>query len=160
MTITHLTSVSQLNTILSASNEKLTVVDFHATWCGPCHAIAPTFEALAKQYPNVNFLKCDVDATRDVASAYSVAAMPTFVFLKGSKQVHTIKGADRQGLQNALKQLTGPTADAFPGQGKTLGGSSSTGGGPGNEGGKWANMDPQFKILLALVAAYIFFWLM
>lgn len=43
--------------------------------CGPCHAIAPTFEALAKQYKNVNFLKCDVDAARDVASLYSVSAM-------------------------------------------------------------------------------------
>ncbi|KAF8975383.1 thioredoxin-like protein, partial [Cyathus striatus] len=51
------------------------VIDFHATWCGPCHAIAPTFEALSKQHKNVNFLKCDVDAARDVASLYSVSAM-------------------------------------------------------------------------------------
>ncbi|KIO08574.1 hypothetical protein M404DRAFT_364936 [Pisolithus tinctorius Marx 270] len=156
MAITHLTSVSQLNTILSESNDKLTVIDFHATWCGPCHAIAPIFEALAKQYPSVNFLKCDVDAAKDVASTYRVSAMPTFVFLKGGKQVHTIKGADKQGLQNALKQLTGPTAGTFPGQGQTLGGSPSG----GDQGSTWTNMDPQLKILLALVAAYIFFWLM
>ncbi|KAI6044264.1 thioredoxin-like protein [Pisolithus marmoratus] len=138
MTITDLTSLSQLNTILSASNEKLTVIDFHATWCacGPCHAIAPTFEALAKQYPNANFLKCDVDATKDVASAYGVAAMPTFVFLKAGKQVHTIKGADRHGLQNALKQF----ADKFPGQGRTLGGSSSTDDGADNFPGQGQNL--------------------
>ncbi|KAI6135560.1 thioredoxin-domain-containing protein [Pisolithus sp. B1] len=160
MAITHLTSVPQLETLLSASDDKLTVIDFHATWCGPCHAIAPTFEALAKEYPNVNFLKCDVDAAKDVASAYGVRAMPTFVFLKGSKQVHTIKGADKHGLQNALKQLTGPTAGTFPGQGQPLGGSPSTGDGPGNGRAMWANIDPQFKILLALVAAYVFFWLM
>jgi len=43
--------------------------------CGPCHTIAPAFEALSKQYANVNFLKCDVDAARDVAGRYTVSAM-------------------------------------------------------------------------------------
>ncbi|KAG6337067.1 hypothetical protein ID866_2020 [Astraeus odoratus] len=156
MSITHITSTSQLNGVLSGSSDKLTVIDFHATWCGPCHAIAPTFEALAKQYPNVSFLKCDVDAARDVASAYKVSAMPTFIFLKGNTQVHTIKGADRVGLQNAVKRFATSSQGAFPGQGNTLGGSSSSSQGRGT----WANLDPQLKILLGLVAAYIFFWWM
>jgi len=43
--------------------------------CGPCHMIAPAFEALSKKYTNVNFLKCDVDAARDVAARYSISAM-------------------------------------------------------------------------------------
>ena len=43
--------------------------------CGPCHAIAPVYEALSKQYTNVNFLKCDVDAARDVAQEYGISAM-------------------------------------------------------------------------------------
>ena len=43
--------------------------------CGPCHAIAPKFESLAKEYKNVNFLKCDVDAAQDVAQEYKVSAM-------------------------------------------------------------------------------------
>ena len=48
----------------------------HANYrCGPCHAIAPAFEALSKRYANVNFLKCDVDAARDVAGRYTVSAM-------------------------------------------------------------------------------------
>ena len=47
----------------------------HLRRCGPCHAIAPTFEALSKQYKNVNFLKCDVDAAPDVAMKFSVSAM-------------------------------------------------------------------------------------
>ncbi|KAL4062978.1 thioredoxin-like protein [Scleroderma yunnanense] len=163
MTITHITSISQLNGILSKNNEKLTVIDFHATWCGPCHTIAPTFEALAKQYPNVNFLKCDVDAAKDVAGTYRVAAMPTFIFLRGDKQVRTIKGADKHGLQTALRQFA-TSSGTFPGAGNTLGGSSSSeptpGDGANTAGGTWTNLDPQLKILLALVAAYVFFWLM
>jgi thiol-disulfide isomerase/thioredoxin len=43
--------------------------------CRPCHAIAPVFEKLAKQYTNVNFLKCDVDAVSEIAQAYQVSAM-------------------------------------------------------------------------------------
>lgn len=46
--------------------------------CGPCHAIAPAYESLSKQYPNVNFLKCDVDVATDVASRYSISAMQVF----------------------------------------------------------------------------------
>ncbi|KAF9245822.1 thioredoxin-like protein [Melanogaster broomeanus] len=162
MTVTHLTSVSQLNGILSKSNDTLSVIDFHATWCGPCHAIAPTFESLAKQYPGVNFLKCDVDAARDVAALYKVSAMPTFIFLKGSNQVHKIQGADRMGLQNAVKQLASSSAatGAFSGQGHTLGSSSPPVDVTGGASALWSNMDPQFKVLLALLAAYAFFWLM
>ncbi|KAI5997941.1 thioredoxin-domain-containing protein [Pisolithus albus] len=155
MAITQLTSVSQLNTLLSASDQKLTVIDFYATWCGPCRAIAPTFEELSKQYLNVNFLKCDVDVAQDVASAYGVTAMPTFVFLKGSQASENGQST----LQDAFRELTGPFG-TLAGRGRPLGGSPSTGNGAGNGRAKWANIDTQFKILLALVAAYIFFWLM
>lgn len=73
--------------------------------------IAPTFESLAKQHTNVNFLKCDVDVAKDVASRYRVTAMqvvtsfqcsqvndvpsrPTFVFLKGNAKVDQVRGAN------------------------------------------------------------------
>ncbi|KAG9314093.1 thioredoxin-like protein [Chiua virens] len=162
MSLTHVNSVSQLNTLLSDAN-KLTIIDFHAAWCGPCHAIAPTFEALAKQYPKVNFVKCDVDAARDVASAYKVSAMPTFVFLQGSKQIHMIRGADKTGLQNAVKRFADSSTDSFSGQGHTLGGIPPP---PpqqdlvGNAMSIWSNMDPPLKVLLGLLVVYTFFWLM
>lgn len=156
MSITRLTSITQLNDILSNSGDTLTVIDFHATWCSPCHAIAPVFEGLAKQYPKVKFLKCDVDTAKDVASEYEISAMPTFIFLQGNKQVRLIKGADKTALQNTLKQLV-TSADAFPGQGDTLRDSSSASPSTGN---MWSNLDPQVKILLGLIVAYIFFWMM
>jgi thioredoxin len=43
--------------------------------CGPCRVIAPVFEKLAKQHPNVNFLKCDVDEVQEIARTYRVTAM-------------------------------------------------------------------------------------
>ncbi|KAF8346933.1 hypothetical protein F5887DRAFT_958518, partial [Amanita rubescens] len=58
--------------------------------------IAPVYETFAKQYTNVNFLKCDVDAARDVASRYSVSAMPTFIFLQGSTKVDQGSGSGQE----------------------------------------------------------------
>ncbi|KAI0931340.1 hypothetical protein AcW1_001242 [Taiwanofungus camphoratus] len=161
MSITHLTSASQLDGILAKSKDKLSVIDFHATWCGPCHAIAPTFEALSRQYENVNFLKCDVEAARDVASIYRVSAMPTFVFLKGSTKVDQVRGANKAGLENAIRRHSSNTSNgAFSGKGQTLGDTSSSM--PQGETlglfSQFNKLDPQVKVLLYLLAGYLLFW--
>ncbi|TFK41810.1 thioredoxin-domain-containing protein [Crucibulum laeve] len=167
MTITHLGSVSELNGILSKSKDKLTVIDFHATWCGPCHAIAPTFESLSKQYKNVNFLKCDVDAAKDVASCYSVSAMPTFVFLKGSTKVDQVRGANKAALEDALRRhsASSSSSSAFSGKGQTLGGGAAPSDVTGDvkrsveqAAGSISNLDPQVKVILGLVGLYALFW--
>lgn len=85
---------------------------YHLIRCGPCHAIAPVFESLSKEYSNVNFLKCDTDAVKEVAQKYSISAMyvcpsghgtlstdnsnrPTFILLKGKTKIDQLKGADK-----------------------------------------------------------------
>ncbi|KAH8099318.1 thioredoxin-domain-containing protein [Cristinia sonorae] len=164
MSITHITSLSQLDGILSKSNDKLSVIDFHATWCGPCHAIAPTFEALSKQYKNVNFLKCDVDAAKDVAGRYRVSAMPTFIFLRGSTQVDQVRGANKAGLEAAVKKYSsGSASDVFSGKGHTLGSDTAM---PTNPlprpdlalGTGFSNLSPQTKTFLYLLAGYALFY--
>jgi len=167
MSITHLDSVTQLNNYLSKSKDKLSVIDFHATWCGPCHTIAPTFESLSKQYKDVNFFKCDVDAAKDVAELYRVSAMPTFIFLKGSTKVDQVKGANRAELESTLRRHASGSAktNAFSGRGQTLGGSSG-GVDVSREASATLNkaastftaLDSQFRVLLALVGAYAMFW--
>jgi thioredoxin len=77
------------------------VVDFTATWCGPCKMISPVFTSLASKHTNVMFLKVDVDQAQDVAAHERVNSMPTFaVYLQGQK-VETFSGADG----NKLSQL-------------------------------------------------------
>jgi thioredoxin 1 len=171
MSIVHLKSVADLNAILAKSSDKLSVIDFHATWCGPCHAIAPTFKNLSDQYPHVNFLKCDVDEARDVATQYSIAAMPSFIFLKGTNQVALVKGANKSLLESTVKEHAGPstggTTGAFSGKGHTLGSSSSTS--PGASGSQphqgtktltqhWSGLDGNVKIFIGLLGAYVIFW--
>ena len=64
--------------LATTSAEAPVVVDFTATWCGPCQAIAPFFAELAARYPSARFVKVDVDELEEVAAAARVTAMPTF----------------------------------------------------------------------------------
>lgn len=146
MSITNISSTSQFNTTLSGNT--FVVVDFYADWCGPCKAIAPTFEQLAtahSQRGKMAFVKVDVDSQRDIASKYGVSAMPTFLIFKNSSVANTIRGANPSGLKSAVQAAAneaknGPasTGAMFGGKGRTLGAggsSSSSGGGAGGAQG-------------------------
>ncbi|KAM0755020.1 thioredoxin [Meredithblackwellia eburnea MCA 4105] len=84
------------------NGDKVIVVDFWATWCGPCKAISPIFEKLESQFPNLGFYKVDVDAVEDVAAEVGIKAMPTFKFFKGGEQIGSVVGADPKKLKDAL----------------------------------------------------------
>lgn len=81
------------------------VIDFFATWCGPCKRIAPTYEKLSEAFTTVQFLKVDVDESPELVNTYDVNAMPTFVFLKDGKVVKRVEGADLDGLQAGFNIL-------------------------------------------------------
>lgn len=84
---------------------KLSVIDFYATWCGPCKAIVPFLSKFVDTYPEVNFFKVDVDESSDLAEYFGVSAMPTFVFAKNEEVLHKIRGANPAGLEKAIKEL-------------------------------------------------------
>ncbi|GCA64202.1 thioredoxin, partial [Kipferlia bialata] len=82
-----ITSGADFNTYLEQSQDKLLVIDFFATWCPPCKAIAPIYAQLAQTHgEKVNFIKVDVDRHGQLAQAFGVRAMPTFAFIKGKKK--------------------------------------------------------------------------
>jgi len=75
-------------------NNELVVVDCWAPWCAPCRIIAPTIEALAKDYSGkVLFGKLNVDENQEVAMRYNVMAIPTLLFFKKGELVDRLTGA-------------------------------------------------------------------
>ncbi|GAQ84515.1 hypothetical protein KFL_001920150 [Klebsormidium nitens] len=78
------------------------VVDFWATWCGPCKHIAPVFVELAKQYPHVVFLKVDVDENQDIAQMEDISAMPTFRVYKRGNKIDELIGASKEKLEQLV----------------------------------------------------------
>ncbi len=75
--------------------EGLVLVDFWATWCGPCVAIAPVIEKLAEDYAGkVKVLKLDTDSNQATAMRFNIRSIPTMLLFKGGKVVDTIIGAD------------------------------------------------------------------
>ncbi|CAH1422284.1 unnamed protein product [Lactuca virosa] len=79
---------------------KLVVVDFTASWCGPCRMIAPILAELASNIPHVTFLK-------SIAQEYSVKSIPTFVFLKEGKIVDKVVGAKKDELSACVAKHAG-----------------------------------------------------
>jgi thioredoxin len=120
-------SLSQFNKLKA---NPLLVIDFYATWCGPCKVISPVFDKLAKPHEastSIIFAKCDVDKAKDVAQACNITAMPTFQFFKQGKKVDEVKGADPQQLTTKIGYYTTAAAKETAGQGpNTKEGESST----------------------------------
>ena len=102
-----ITEITELNQLLNQSNgnDTLCVVDFSATWCGPCQKIAPYFKTLSQQYEEVEFFKVDVDeADEELTSEYDVSAIPLFVFVKNGQKIASVAGANQTELLKNIQR--------------------------------------------------------
>ncbi len=85
-----------------ADSGKPLVVDFWATWCGPCKLIAPFVDELAEEYKDtVNIGKCNIDENTDLPAQFGIRNIPTLLFLKDGVVVDKLVGATSK---NALKE--------------------------------------------------------
>ena len=87
----------------------LIMVDFWATWCGPCKIVAPVVEELAQEYVGkVNFAKVNTDENPDIASRFNIRGIPTLIFFKDGKVLDQIVGAvPKAQLKSKIDSLLG-----------------------------------------------------
>lgn len=90
-----------------ASTNEVVVVDFWATWCGPCRAFGPIFEQVSAKFEDVPFVKVDIDQSPDLASAAAIKAVPTVMVIKRGDVIYRQAGAllpaDLEDLVNQAK---------------------------------------------------------
>ncbi|KAK8137838.1 thioredoxin [Apiospora sp. TS-2023a] len=122
-----ITSSEQFSDILSKS--RIVVADFYANWCGPCKQIAPFYEQLSMSLsrPNIaTFVKVNTEGekAKDVAQAYAVTHLPTFILFRDGKIAEKVKGADPQKLKSLIEKLSNDIETA--GEGSSSGGGGMT----------------------------------
>lgn len=83
------------------------LVDFWATWCGPCRALSPTIDEIAEEYAGkVDVVKCNVDDADQIAMQYRVMSIPTLLYFKDGKPVDKTVGlVDREDIVARLSKL-------------------------------------------------------
>lgn len=83
------------------------LIDFWATWCGPCRMQSPVVEALSEEMPDVNFFKLDVDQNPATAQQFRIMSIPTLMIKKDGQVVDQIVGYHpKEQLQQILQQYT------------------------------------------------------
>eukprot|EP01125_Pyxidicula_operculata_P022851 TRINITY_DN9626_c0_g1_i1.p2 TRINITY_DN9626_c0_g1~~TRINITY_DN9626_c0_g1_i1.p2 ORF type:complete len:105 (-),score=26.76 TRINITY_DN9626_c0_g1_i1:66-380(-) len=99
MSVHHVHTNSELDTLIASTG--LVIVDFSATWCGPCKRIAPHFEKLAKENPTVVFVHVDIDELSSHPLVGKVSGVPHFQVYKNKALVTEFSGAN----ENKLNQV-------------------------------------------------------
>ena len=87
------------------TSEKLVVMDFFATWCGPCKMLSPIFEDLSREMSDkVDFAKIDIDRSLEIAQEYRIVSVPTMIIFKNGKEVQRIVGfAPKEQIKSKIK---------------------------------------------------------
>lgn len=73
-------------------SEKIVLVDFFATWCGPCKMLSPVLEQVSEESDKAVIAKLDIDESLDIAKEYNVMSVPTMIIFKEGKEVDRLVG--------------------------------------------------------------------
>ena len=89
---------------LLGSTDQLIVIDYYTNWCGPCKQLMPQMLILEQNYPNVIFVKANIEEVKDFATQHNVKALPTIKFVKNSKLLAEINGANTIAIKQNIEK--------------------------------------------------------
>lgn len=102
LSIINLTKDSYHNEVMET--EKVVVIDFWATWCGPCKMMAPVVEEVAKDYPDVKVCKVNVDEEPELSNAFKIVSIPTIVVIKNGEIIDSVVGyGPKEDIEKIIK---------------------------------------------------------
>ncbi len=90
------------NTFKDEATEGLVLIDFYATWCGPCKMLSPIVDELSEEVTNAKFFKVDVDENEELVEMFNIEAMPTLIILRDGKVVNKSVGFKPKAALKAL----------------------------------------------------------
>ena len=104
-------TAEQFNETINGND--IVLVDFWASWCGPCRAFAPTFQAASEKHPDVVYAKVDTEAEQQLAGAAQIRSIPTLMAFKKGKLVFNQAGAlPPAALEDLVQQVKAFDVDA------------------------------------------------
>jgi thioredoxin len=114
VTIEHLTPVTFKSKVFDYESkaykfagDKPCIIDFYASWCGPCKVMAPTLQSIANEYKGkINVYKVDVEAQKELASAFGISGIPTILFCPKSEKPQMTSGLlSKTDFDQAIKEV-------------------------------------------------------
>jgi thioredoxin 1 len=96
---------TEITDLIQIPFNKKVVIDFYATWCGPCARVTPIIDELAEKFENITFLKVNVDEADEIAAGFEISSLPTFVYLNLGNIVQRIEGANLADILTSIEKL-------------------------------------------------------
>ncbi|KAK9457383.1 thioredoxin-like protein [Dipodascopsis uninucleata] len=158
MAVTEITGESHFNELTTSLPVDMPIViSFHTSWAAPCVQMNAVFSYLSSQFTDIAFLSVDAEAHPEISETFNVSAVPFFVFIKHSKVIRELSGADPKELSSAVQQVSGKLVSLGGQTANTVDGkTTATGSDSNNDSSESDDLNSRLKKLVSAAPVMLF----